>query len=300
MEFFKLSNGTEMPAIGCGTSTFGRAESDRYESRLTGDYTIMEVAIDSGYRMFDTAIAYGNERGIGACLKNSGIPRQLYFLMGKIPNRPPYNDSPENIRRSVEKSLQNLQTDYFDMFLIHKAVDDAAARRGESMNLEKTLEIWFTLIELMEEGVLRGIGVSNFDADQLGIFLARCGQVPMVNEIRCNPAMPNTETVALCKERDILPVAHSPLSFSVAPGVFVADEACKRLLNEIGAPYGKSWAQVRLRYNYQCGIGSIPRSSKRKNLESNLDIFDFQLTSEEMATLQSLESGNSEKEGNPT
>ncbi len=184
MEYFKLRNGIEIPAVGSGTNTFGRAD-DRYESPLNGDFTAMRSAIEVGYRMFDTAMAYGNEDGIGEEIAKSGIPRSEFFIMGKIPNRAPYNSSPENIRRSVEDSLKNLKTDYFDMFLIHKAVD----------------------------------------------------------------------------------------------------EDYKAKLAAIGEKYGKHWAQVQLRYNFQSGIVSIPKSSNPKNQASNLNIFDFALTDEEMAQL---------------
>ena len=285
MEYFKLANGNLMPAIGSGTNNFGRADSNEYKSELIGDYSAMESALEVGYRMFDTALAYGNEDGIGDCIVKSGIDRSEFFIMGKIPNRAPYNSTPESIRESVDTSLQRLKTDYFDMFLIHKAVDDAVAKQGGVMDLTKTLEIWYTLNELYKEGKLRGIGVSNFDKDQMSAFLKECGMPPMVNEVRCNPACRNTEAIAFCKEKGIQPIAHSPLSFSVAPGVFAVDEDYKLKLAGIGEKYGKTWAQVQLRYNYQNGIASIPRSSKKKNQAASLDIFDFTLSDEEMTAL---------------
>lgn len=285
MEFFKLHNGLIMPAIGSGTNNFGRADSNEYTSPLIGDYSAMESALEVGYRMFDTALAYGNEDGIGDCMKKSGIAREEFFIMGKIPNRAPYNCTPQSIRESVETSLKNLQTDYFDMFLIHKAVDDAVAKRGGTMDLTKTLEIWYTLTELYKEGKLRGIGISNFDVPQLTEFLKTCGEVPMVNEIRCNPACRSEDVIALCKQNNIQPIAHSPLSFSVGPGVFKVDEAYKAKLAGVGEKYGKSWAQVQLRYNFQLGLCSIPRSSKKANQAASLNIFDFELTAEEMQTL---------------
>lgn len=285
MEFFKLRNGIMMPAVGSGTNTFGR-EDDRYESALNGDFTPMRTAIEAGYRLFDTALVYGNEDGIGEELAKSGIKRDEFFIMGKIPNRAPYNSNEENIRKCVEDSLKNLKTDHFDMFLIHKAVDDAAAKRGEKMNLEKTLELWGVLEDLYKEGKFRGIGVSNFEPEHLHEFMkGGWHELPMVNEIRCNPAMRNTEAVNICRDLGIQVIAHSPLSFSIAPGVFAVDENYKAKLNEIGAKYGKHWAQVQLRYNFQNGIVSIPKSSKPKNQASNLDIFDFALTDEEMAEL---------------
>lgn len=285
MEYFKLANGKKIPAVGSGTNTFGR-ENDNYESALNGDFTPMVSAIDAGYRLFDTALVYGNEDGLGKCIQESEIDRNEFFLMGKIPNRSPYNDCEKSIRECIDGSLKNMRTDHFDMFLIHKAVDDAAAKRGETMNLSKTLEIWEVLKKLHHEGKLLGIGVSNFDAAQLQCFIdGGCGMLPMVNEIRCNPAMRNIETVNMCHSLGIQPVAHSPLSFSVAPGVFKVDEDYKAKLQSIGGKYGKHWAQVQLRYNYQMGIVSIPKSSKPKNQASNLDIFDFSLTKEEMSSL---------------
>lgn len=286
MEYFKLYNGMDMPAIGSGTNNFGRADSDRYESELNGDFSAMDTALEVGYRMFDTAMIYGNEDGIGERIKNSGIARSEFFIMGKVPNQSPYNDDEASIRRSVENSLRTMQTDYFDMFLIHKAIPTADERAGvKVMNLEKTLALWSVLEKLMAEGKLRGIGVSNFNVEQLNTFLPVCSTMPMVNEVRCNPAMRNTEVIELCKEKGIQVVAHSPLSFSVAAGVFAVDENYKAKLAAIGEKYGKHWAQVQLRYNFQNGIISIPRSSKKRNQASNLDIFDFELTAEEMATL---------------
>lgn len=286
MEYFKLANGALMPAIGSGTNNFGRSDSNRYESELNGDFSAMDTALEVGYRMFDTAMIYGNEDGIGERLATCGVPREEFFIMGKIPNQSPYNDNVQAIRESVDASLKNLRIEYFDMFLIHKAIPTEEERAGVTvMNLEKTLALWSALVDLHKEGKLRGIGVSNFNVEQLGQFLPACGLYPMVNEVRCNPAMRNTEVVELCKAKGIQPIAHSPLSFSVAAGVFAVDEGYKARLAQIGEKYGKHWAQVQLRYNYQNGVASIPRSSKKANQASNLDIFDFALTDEEMTSL---------------
>lgn len=286
MKFFTLSNGAKMPAIGSGTNNFGRSDSNSYDSELNGDFSAMDTALEVGYRMFDTALIYGNEDGIGERIKNSGVPREEFFIMGKIPNQAPYNDNEESIRAAVEGSLKNLQMDYFDMFLIHKAIPTAEERAGvKVMKLDKTLALWHVLEKLHKEGKLHGIGVSNFTVEQLEQFLPDCNIIPMVNEVRCNPAMRNTEVVEYCKAHGIQPIAHSPLSFSVAAGVFAVDEDYKAKLASVGEKYGKHWAQVQLRYNYQNGIASIPRSSKKRNQASNLDIFDFRLTDEEMLLL---------------
>lgn len=285
MEYFKLSNGIDMPVVGSGSNSFGRA-GNQFDTPWNGDFTPMKTAIEVGTRFFDTAMSYLNEEGIGQCLVESGIPREEFFLMGKIPNRLPYNENKQVMRQWIDDSLKNMRTDYFDMFIIHKAVDDAAARRGEKMNVEKTLEIWETLKELYAEGKFRGIGVSNFDTEQLQLFIdGGCGLLPMVNEIRCNPAMECGDTVAMCKKLGIQVVAHSPLSFSVGPGIFSVDEEYKKMIGEMGEKYGKSWAQMQLRYNFQRGIISIPKSHKPKNQAASLDIFDFEISPEEMDIL---------------
>ena len=285
MESFVLYNGVDIPAVGSGTNNFGRIDSNDFTSALNGDFSAMDSALRVGYRLFDTAMSYDNEEGIGECIARSGISRKELFIMGKIPNRAPFNSNRENIRSSVETSLANMKLDYFDMFFIHKAVDDRAARRGEKMDLKTTAALWESLTDLYQEGKFRAVAVSNFDCDQLTQLMSVTDLVPMANEIRCNPVMRNSETVAFCKEHKILPIAHSPLSFSTAPGVFHVDEDFKAKLADIGSRYGKGWAQVQLRYNYQNGIVSIPRSSKEKNQMANLDIFDFSLTDEEMNVL---------------
>lgn len=287
MESFIMYNGVRIPAVGSGTNNFGRADSNDFTSALNGNFAAMDSALRVGYRLFDTAISYGNEKGIGECISRSDIPRKELFIMGKIPNREPYNSSPESIRSSVEKSLSDLKLGYFDMFFIHKAVDDRVAKQGEKMNLKTTVMLWKTLNELYREGKFRAVAVSNFDCSQLTALMSATDLVPMANEIRCNPVMRNTETVEFCKAHKILPIAHSPLSFSTAPGVFCVDEAFKQKLSDIGSRYGKGWAQVQLRYNYQRGIVSIPRSSKESNQIANLNIFDFSLTEEEMKALDS-------------
>lgn len=287
MNYFTLSNGVKIPAVGTGTDKFGREDPNRYDSPLTGDYSEMDSVLEAGYRMFDSALAYGNQAGLGDKLKSCGIPRSDLFIISKIPNRAPYNESPANIRAAVDQCLNEFKTDYLDLFLIHKAVDTALEKQGiTEMNVELTAALWNTLVELYKEGKFRSVGVSNFTATHMSQLLENTDFVPMVNEVRCNPSYPNEEAIAYCQERRIQIIAHSPLSFSVAPGVYDVNDGVKAKLAEIGAKYGKSWAQVQLRYNYQHGIVSIPRSSKPKNQAASLDIFDFGLTAEEMELLK--------------
>lgn len=286
MEYFTLNNGVRIPAVGTGTNTFGRDDDDLM-SKPTGNFAAMESCLKVGYRLYDTAISYRNEEGIGDCLKKSDVPRSELFILGKIPNDDPYNTSPESIRQSVADSMARLKIEYFDLFLIHQAIPARIAKAGGKMDVEKTVALYGELEAMYKEGKFRAIGVSNFDAEQLRVLMEHCKTKPMVNEIRSNPACRQKELVEFCKAAGILPVAHSPLNFTA--GAFSVDQSAKAdyiaKATPVGEKYGKSWAQVLLRWNYQSGICSIPKSSSPKNQAANLDIFDFNLTSQEMLAL---------------
>lgn len=286
MEYFALNNGVSLPAIGTGTNTFGRDDDDLM-SKPTGNFTAMEDAIRAGYELYDCAISYGNEEGVGECIERSGLPREGFFILDKIRNGSPYNDSPENIRRSVEDSLGRMRMDYYDLFLVHQAIDPEIAKQGGQMDAEKTIALYQELERLYEEGIFRAIGVANFNRDQLEILLANTSVVPAVNQVRFNPAYRDSATIDFCRDNGIVPMAHSPLNFTCAP--FKVDEEKKAeyraRASEVGDRYAKSWVQVLLRWNYQSGVCSIPKSSNPANQKANLDIFDFALTDEEMKLL---------------
>lgn len=286
MEYFELNNGVSLPALGTGTNTFGRDDDD-LRSAPTGNFTAMEDAIRCGYELFDCAMSYGNEEGLGTCLAESGIPRERFSILNKIRNSAPYNVSPESVRQCVKDSLARMRTDYYDLFLVHQAIDPEIAKVGGSMDVERTVALYHELEHMYEEGVFRAIGVANFNKEQLEVLIENCSIVPAVNQIRYNPACRNIETVEFCKDNGIIPMAHSPLNFEYA--LFKVDEAKKAeyraKASEIGEKYGKSWVQVLLRWNYQYGVCSIPKSSNPANQKANLDIFDFELTQDEMDSL---------------
>lgn len=290
MEYFKLRNGMEIPAVGCGTVNFGR-EGGKLENALTGDFSAVDTALETGYRFFDTALAYGNEEGIGERIAASGIARDKLFLSSKVPNKPPYHNSPATVRESVEESLRRMRTDYFDMMLIHHAVPGKTDLKGEglSMDVERVCMIWDTLTQLMKEGKLRGLGVSNFNIEHLQLLMANSSEKPLVNQIRCNPAGQNNEVIEFCLAQNIRPIAHSPLNFSRSRGVVLEMPEYKAKLSALGEKYGKGWAQILLRYDYQRGMVSVPGSAKKNHQASNLDIFDFCLNDTEMAELRTEE-----------
>lgn len=284
MEYFQLNNGIGIPAVGSGTNSFGRDSGD-LRSAPTGNFAAMESAVKARYRFFDSAISYGNEEGIGACIKNSKIKREEFFILSKIPNRAPYNCTPESIRQSVEDSLKRMGTDYFDLYTIHQAVDYNSP--DGRMNGKVTIALYKVLEELYREGKFRALGVANFDKEQLEILMEQTEVVPACNQFRCNPAQRSWETVRFCRMNGVLPIAHSPMNFTAK--AFQPDEAAsdrfKRAAAGIGEKYGKTWAQVLLRYNYQSGICSIPKSHSVSSQRQNLDIFDFCLSEEEMESL---------------
>ena len=209
------------------------------------------------------------------------------MILGKIPNRAPYNCDRDSIRKSVGDSMKNLNIEYFDLFLIHQPVDYKAAAEGKSMDVETTVNLYRALEELYREGVLRAIGVANFNEDQLTILMNEVKIVPMANRFRSNPAVRNRPLVEFCKENKILLIAHSPMNFTA--GAFRVDEVkaadYRKIAGMIGSRYGKSWAQVLLRYNYQLGICSIPKSHIYEFQKQNLDIFDFELSQGDMECL---------------
>lgn len=288
MEHFTLRNGMNIPAIGYGTVQLGKGT---VAANL--DYSALHSAVEVGYRLFDTAILYKNEEGIGEHLQKCGLSREELFISDKFPNNPPFNTTPESIRQTVEESFSKMRTDYYDLFLIHyaipnkvKSLQGVAGINTVSMDVEKTCQLWETMNQLMKEGKFRAIGVSNFDEEQLKILIKNTGIVPMVDQIRCNPAVPNFELIEYCKANGILPEAHSPLNFSAGPGDVRKDPAYVEKISGIGAKYGKSWSQVLLRSYFQNGLCSVPGSANRDHQAANLDIFDFALTDEEMAVVQ--------------
>ncbi len=286
MEYFNLNAGFDIPAVGTGSNSFGKETSD-YTSAYTGDFTPLYNAIENGYTLFDCAKAYGNETGMGDALLKSGLKRSDYYIINKIPNKPEFFADPAAVRGCVESSLKAFHTDYFDIYMIHQPISRADQQLGLPMKKDEILMVYTTLVELCKEGKIRAAAVSNFTVSQLQFLIENTSVIPAVDQIRCNPAARNRDIVEYCKAQGILPMAHSPMNFSVVAGKKDADAAEKYriLAGKIGEKYGKTWGQVLLRYDFQSGIGTIPKSHKAVNQKLNIDIFDFSLTDEEMSVL---------------
>ncbi|HIX11036.1 MAG TPA: aldo/keto reductase [Candidatus Agathobaculum pullistercoris] len=262
MEKFTLSNGVEIPAVGYGT----------YLTSEKDDGTVA-AALAAGYRHFDTASFYGTEQALGDALKASGVPREELFLTSKL-----WKDEMgyENALAAFERSLQKLGTDYLDLYLIHwPRPDDLTA---EWRQLDR--DTWRALEDLYRAGRVRAIGVSNFLPHHLRSLMKTAEVMPMVNQIEFHPGYPQTYTVEFCKAHGILPEAWSPLGRTRV----LQDER----LAGIAAKYGKSVAQLCVRFALQCGVAPLPKSSSPARMQANLDVFDFVISDEDMDRILTL------------
>ncbi len=269
MEFITLNNGVEMPLVGTGTNTFGKVDGE-YFGEINDDTSELLTAIEAGYRAIDTAVSYRNESTVGKAIKESGIPREEFFITSKIPGDLDHAGSAEKVAATLAASLEALQTDYIDLYLIHHPWD----------NENEILQTWYALENAYNEGKVKAIGVSNFDQDQLDIIIDNARIQPMVNQIKSNPAEWNNDIIDYAIENEVVPTAWAPMKGT--------DEASQAILNEIGAQYGKTWGQVVLRYQIERGVVVIPKSHNPKHQAENFDIFDFALTDEDKAKIANL------------
>lgn len=263
MQTIKLTNGVEMPLLGYGVFKVAPQECERCVSD----------ALSVGYRLIDTAQAYFNEEGVGNAVSKSGIPRQDIFLVTKVWIS---NAGEEKAAASIDESLRKLRTDYIDLLLIHQAYGDVFGS-------------WRAMEKAYRTGKVRAIGVSNFQAGRFFDFAHYVDIKPMVNQLQCNPLVQQQGIGQVLAEHGTKMMAWGPLGGEGAEGV-VKDE----LLASIGKGYGKTAAQVALRWLTQRGIVAIPKSTHVERMRQNLDIFDFTLTDEEMkriATLNSHDAG---------
>ncbi|MBQ8487732.1 MAG: aldo/keto reductase [Prevotella sp.] len=257
MEKIKLSNGVEMPLLGYGVFLVPPQEAER----------CVADALEVGYRLIDTAQAYYNEEGVGTAIAKSGVKREDIFLVTKVWIA---NAGEEKAAQSIDESLCKLQTDYIDLLLIHQAYGDVFGS-------------WRAMEKAYKAGKVRAIGVSNFQAARFFDFAHYVDVKPMVNQLQCNPMIQQTGIEPLLAETDTKMMAWGPLGGQGVEGIVKSE-----LLAEIGNKYGKSAAQVALRWLTQRGIVAIPKSSHKERMAQNIDIFDFKLTSEEMAQIATM------------
>ena len=266
-----LSNGVEMPVMGFGVAGLGTGPEF---------YTAMDAALNEGYRFFDAAPFYENEAQVGEVIRGCGLPREELFFSSKLPNAShKYDDT----LRAVDQCLKATGLTYLDMFLIHFPVP----------SLDLYCEAWRAMERLYREGVIRVIGVSNFQEHHLQKVFDCCEIRPMTNEIECNPYLTVRPLCRFCQDNDIRVINWFPLGGPKEPLVPYPVTEFPYLLEEpalksIAETHGKSPAQIALRWAIDHQISPIPKSSNPGRIRDNRSIFDFQLTSEELARIDSL------------
>ena len=257
METVRLSNGVEMPQLGYGVYQVSPSECERCVSD----------AIGVGYRMIDTAQAYFNEEGVGNAVRKCGVPRNELFIVTKVWIS---NAGYERAKASIDESLRKLQTDYIDLLLIHQPFGDYYGT-------------WRAMEEAYRAGKLRAIGVSNFYPDRF-IDLAELSEIaPMVNQVETHVFNQQAEAQKIMQEYGTHIMSWGP--FAEGRNNFFGNET----LTGIGAKHGKSAAQVALRYLLQRGVIVIPKSVRRERMEQNLNVFDFNLSDEDMQAIRALD-----------
>ena len=261
MQYITLNNGVKMPQVGYGVYQVTPEECEQCVSD----------ALSVGYRMIDTAQAYANKEGVGNAVKKSGIARDEVFIVSKIWIS---NYGYEKAKASIDESLRKLQTEYIDLMLLHQPFCD---RYGAYRALE----------EAYREGKLRAIGVSNFYPDHLIDLASNVEVKPMVNQVETHVFDQQVGAQKYMDELDCRIMSWGPLAEG-RNGFFTNE-----LLGEIGKKYGKSIPQVALRWLLQRGVIIIPKSTHKERMAENLNIFDFELTADDMAQIQTLDTGKS-------
>jgi diketogulonate reductase-like aldo/keto reductase len=252
--------GVDVPALGLGTA---RMEGEECRDAV-------ETALDIGYRHLDTAQMYDNEAAVGAALGNHSVDREDVFVTTKIH---PSKLAPEDVRSSFEASLDRLDTAYVDLLLIHAPRDSAP--------IEETVG---AMNALQEEGAVRHIGVSNFSVDQTRAAIDASRTPIVTNQVEYHPSNEQTDLLPFCIDNDVMLTAYSPL----AKGGVANDET----LTEIGDRYDKTPAQVALRWLLQQDrVAAIPKASSRDHMVENFEVFDFELSDEEMEAVFDLQGG---------
>lgn len=269
MNTLTLNNGITIPILGCGTNTYGKA-NHTYQGEITGDTTEIESALAAGYTLFDTAIAYRNEAVVAQGIQNAGVDRSTLFLTSKIPGDPAFVGTDERVHHHVSESLKALNTSVIDLYLIHRPWDD----------LEDVLRVWKALEAEVTKGRIRSIGVSNFNNDQLQFLLDHATLKPAVNQIESHPGKWNDDQIAFGQANGVAIEAWSPL-------IGVSEDA-KATLSAIGSVYGKSWAQVLLRYQIERNVIVIPKSHDPQRQRDNMNVFDFSLSDNDRRRIQAL------------
>ena len=263
MEFVTLNNGVKMPMEGFGVF--------QVPDPAVCEQAVLD-AIASGYRLIDTAAAYMNEESVGAAVKKSGVPRSELFITTKLWVQ---DSSYEGAKKAIETSLEKLDMDYIDLYLLHQPLGDYYGA-------------WRAMEEAYKAGKLKAIGVCNFYPHVLADFCETVDVIPAVNQVELHPFFQQENALKVMKDYGVVPEAWGPFAEG-KHGIFTHP-----VLTSIGEKYGKTAAQVALRWNVDRGVVVIPKSVHKARMEQNMDIWDFSLSPEDMEAVAALDLGHSE------
>ncbi|MFD1038276.1 aldo/keto reductase [Virgibacillus byunsanensis] len=258
MQFITLNNGIEMPQLGFGV---WQVPDDEVTPAV-------EKALEVGYRSIDTAKVYENERGVGKAIANSGVSREKLFITTKVWNS---DQGYDNTLKAFDESLEKLGLNYIDLYLIHWPTPE----------FDDYVDTYKAIEKLYNDGKVRAIGVCNFNMEHLQRILDECDVVPAVNQVECHPYLQQNELKEFCRQNNIYLEAWSPL---MQGGEVLNNE----IIKDIAEKHSKTPAQVIIRWHLQNGSIVIPKSVTPSRIEQNFDVFDFELSSDDMENIKSL------------
>jgi alcohol dehydrogenase (NADP+) len=292
----KMSNGVQLPLFGYGTWLANKPDELKVALR---------EALDSGYRLIDTAYLYFNENVIGEVLqeyfKAGKLKREDVFITSKLA---PFNHKPEDVVKSVEKQLKNLQTDYIDLYLMHNSCPCEKDPNKDTWGLDKNgqvipeliphIDTWRVLEELYKKGTLKAIGLSNFNERQIQSLYDQAEIKPHNLQVECHILWPQNELFEFCKKHNITFTAYAPIgspgrkAMNIPTAWPEGSPMTHPNVLKLAEKYKKSPAQILLRHMVQRGISTIPKSTNAKRVRENIDIFDFELTSDDCKSLEDI------------
>ncbi|NLC65667.1 MAG: aldo/keto reductase [Clostridium sp.] len=254
---WKLNNGLDIPAQGYGVFRI-KDGKDVYNAVLE--------ALNAGYRLIDTAYIYDNEAGVGRAIKDSDVPREEIFVTTKVWNS---DQGYDKTIKAFHDSLERMQLDYIDLYLVHWPGED------------KYIDTYKALEKLYDDGLAKSIGVCNFEIHHLENLMKNTKIVPAINQIEIHPLISQKETIKFCKDNDIQVEAWGPLMQG-------KQELDIKQIEDIGYKYGKTAAQVILRWHYENKVLALPKSETPSRIKENINIFDFSLTKDEVEIIDNL------------